>query len=142
MLNILFQAFVLMLPLAAHLIHDVPEINKGKSPAHSWDVVFLLIIAFGLSTTIHAWSVPHVSWWQYIIFAMAIHFSLLNYILNLLRKPREPLFYLGDGPWDRLLALAGPPWSRILLQIVVVLTGYGVYAHLDWIKGENLPWNQ
>lgn len=132
-LNYLLQYVFLVMPLAAHLAHDAPQIRRNSIPEHKKNAYLLLVITTVLGLQLSIWARPHIHFWQYALYAGAIHFAFFNYILNLLRVPPKPLTYLGNGFFDFALKLL-TPWPALLAQLILLFAGFSVYHHINWFK--------
>src|SRR5258706_5312843 len=98
LIDLLIQYLFLLLPLTIHLLHDLGEIGRNRSPNHPLMAATVLFCALAFGWWLHAWTRIH--FWQFTIYSLAIHFTLFNYLLNYFRVPREPVFYLRNGFWD------------------------------------------
>lgn len=126
-MDIIAQYLFLCLPLVVHLWHDLKEIGRNKGPNHVLMATVVLVCSVICGEWLYAWT--HIPVWRFAFYAVCIHFALFNYLLNYLRTPREPMFYLGNRLWDRLLKPL-PAQIRLLLQAVVLLAGWYVYHKL------------
>ena len=135
----LIEILLLTFPMLFELVTDYIDILRGKKDKKTEDVWIRLTFAL-ICGTINNEFVTGVSVWQHILFYLAIHFALFDYLLNILRMFHpwkeftwERLFHLGNNPWDRIKKYFGVWWSRLIIEGVLLLTGYGIYTNLDMI---------
>ena len=123
-LDTFVQYLFLCLPLAIHILHDVPEINHDHSPNHP--KMAAIVLAAACISGYFLYPMFRVPFWRFALLSLAIHFAFFNYILNYLRKPQEPFFYIGNGFWDRILKIFPAP-VRLVLQAGALIGGFYIY---------------
>lgn len=130
-MNLLMQYVCLLIPLATHLLHDVPDINKGRRVNHRRNVYFLAASTIVLSLAVQAWSVPHVSFFRVAAYSSSLHFAFFNFALNGLRRPQEPWYHLGGGFYDTVLR-AMTPVPAAVFQGILLFAGFSLYHFPKW----------
>lgn len=128
-MNIFLQILLLALPVVAEVVIDKIMWKMGLSDKPLSTIVrgamfIVLAISFDLSGL--------NSWWQTLIFVTTIHWLLFDYIINKARGSKWYHIGTQDKLYERVRYYMTVP-GELLFKIIIVMAGYGVYAHLDWI---------